>query len=55
MVARVLALPAEGYEKMKLNVLRAELVIGDAQADRGEFIEYRLGDLLKKMALDRTN
>lgn len=37
----VVALPAEQYEKMKLDALRAELAIGEAQADRGEFVEYK--------------
>lgn len=51
----VVALPAEEYEKMKLDALRNTLAIGEAQADRGEYVEYSLDSLMKELKLEQTN
>ncbi|PHS25128.1 MAG: prevent-host-death protein [Methylophaga sp.] len=51
----VVALPAEEYERMKLDALRATLAIGEAQADRGEYVEYSLDDLVKELRLEQAN
>lgn len=39
-------------QREKLKTLRAKLAIGEAQADRGEFVDYDLGSLLTELDKD---
>jgi len=45
---------AKEYEKIKLERLRAKLAIAEAQADRGEFVEQSLEELLAEFKKERN-
>ncbi len=52
--AVVVVISATEYEKIKLERLRARLAIGEAQADRGEFVDQSLDDMLIEFKKERN-
>jgi len=45
----IVALPAEEYERMELEALRTKLSHSEGQADRGEYVDSSLENMLKRL------
>ncbi|MFV1982101.1 MAG: type II toxin-antitoxin system Phd/YefM family antitoxin [Thiohalomonadales bacterium] len=52
--AVAVVISAKEYEKIKLERLRARLAIGEAQADRGEFSNKTVKEIISEAKLERA-
>lgn len=50
----VVALSVEDYQHLEMIILRNKLAIGEAQAERGEFVEYSLTDIMEELRSEQT-